>query len=71
MVRPLGFKRFARYSLTVLLVTVGATAALTLRSQALAEAHAVTGLPVPPAGAGNVLLIVLDTVRADSLGLYG
>jgi arylsulfatase A-like enzyme len=68
---PLGFKRFARYSLTVLLVLVGATASLSLRSQTLAEARAVTGLPVPPAGAGNVLLIVLDTVRADSLGLYG
>ncbi len=29
------------------------------------------GLPVPPAGSPNVLLIVLDTVRADHLGLYG
>jgi arylsulfatase A-like enzyme len=27
--------------------------------------------PLPPANAPNVLLIVLDTVRADHLGLYG
>jgi arylsulfatase A-like enzyme len=27
--------------------------------------------PLPPAGTPNVLLIVLDTVRADHLGLYG
>ncbi len=27
--------------------------------------------PLPPAGAPNVLLIVLDTVRADHLSLYG
>ncbi len=29
------------------------------------------GRPRPPAGAPNVLLIVLDTVRADHLSLYG
>ena len=27
--------------------------------------------PLPPAGSPNVLLIVLDTVRADHLSLYG
>jgi arylsulfatase A-like enzyme len=30
-----------------------------------------TGRPLPPAGAPNVLLIVLDTVRADHLSVYG
>jgi arylsulfatase A-like enzyme len=30
-----------------------------------------TTRPVPPAGSPNVLLIVLDTVRADHLSLYG
>jgi arylsulfatase A-like enzyme len=30
-----------------------------------------TGRPLPPAAAPNVLLIVLDTVRADHLSLYG
>jgi arylsulfatase A-like enzyme len=29
------------------------------------------GRPMPPAGSPNVLLIVLDTVRADHLSLYG
>ena len=29
------------------------------------------GRPLPPDGAPNVLLIVLDTVRADNLSLYG
>jgi arylsulfatase A-like enzyme len=30
-----------------------------------------TGRPLPPANSPNVLLIVLDTVRADHLSLYG
>jgi arylsulfatase A-like enzyme len=30
-----------------------------------------TRRPLPPAGSPNVLLIVLDTVRADCLGVYG
>ena len=30
-----------------------------------------SGRPLPPAGAPNVLLVVLDTVRADHLSLYG
>ena len=29
------------------------------------------GRPLPPANSPNVLLIVLDTVRADHLSLYG
>jgi arylsulfatase A-like enzyme len=29
------------------------------------------GRPLPPAGSPNVLLVVLDTVRADHLSLYG
>jgi arylsulfatase A-like enzyme len=66
-----GFGRFARYSLIVLVALVGTTAVVSLRRQALAESGAMARLPVPPAGAGNVLLIVMDTVRADSLGLYG
>ena len=30
-----------------------------------------TGRPMPPANSPNVLLVVLDTVRADHLSLYG
>jgi arylsulfatase A-like enzyme len=37
----------------------------------LAERRALAGLPPAPAGVPNVLLIVLDTVRADRLSLYG
>ncbi|MFN8582533.1 MAG: sulfatase-like hydrolase/transferase [Gemmatimonadaceae bacterium] len=33
--------------------------------------QALQGLPVAPSGATNVLLIILDTVRAASLSLYG
>lgn len=35
------------------------------------ERRAVAGLPDPPVGKPNVLLIILDTVRAKSLGLHG
>ncbi|MBL8851002.1 MAG: sulfatase [Planctomycetaceae bacterium] len=35
------------------------------------EHRAVTALPVPQSPLPNVLLIVLDTVRADALGAYG
>jgi arylsulfatase A-like enzyme len=35
------------------------------------EAAAIAALPAPPAGAPNILLIVLDAVRADALQTYG
>ena len=38
---------------------------------ATAEARALAALPKAKAGAPNVLLVVLDTVRADHLSLYG
>ena len=66
-----GFTRFAGYGLAVLVVLVVSTAAVSLRRQALAEAQARARLPAPPAHGGNVLLIVMDTVRAESLSLYG
>lgn len=36
-----------------------------------AEPRALAALPAAPRGAPNVLLVVLDTVRADRLSLYG
>jgi arylsulfatase A-like enzyme len=39
--------------------------------QALGERRKLVALPPPSPDAPNVLLIVLDTVRAQSLGLYG
>lgn len=35
------------------------------------ESRAVASLPAAPAAATNVLIIILDTVRAASMGLYG
>jgi len=66
-----GFHRFAQLSLFVLVPLLSTTAVVSLRRQALAEARAVARLPAPPQSAGNVLLIVMDTVRADSMGLNG
>ncbi|HWE38947.1 MAG TPA: sulfatase [Isosphaeraceae bacterium] len=70
-VHPVGFGRFARPSLVVLVGVVGALAAATTGRRVVAEWRATAALPPPPAGARNVLLVVLDTVRAQSLGLYG
>jgi len=39
--------------------------------QAWSETRALAALPPPPASAPNVLLIVLDTVRAQNLSLHG
>lgn len=38
---------------------------------AIAERQAMAALPTAAAGAPNILLLILDTVRAASLGLYG
>jgi len=67
---PQGFARFSR-SLRWLVATV-ALAAIVLRGGAAAlELRARRGLAPAPPGAPNVLLIVLDTVRADHLSSYG
>src|SRR5262249_28657657 len=49
----------------------GVGAAGAIGRHVLAEARALARLPAPPAEAPNVLFIVLDTVRARSLSLYG
>jgi arylsulfatase A-like enzyme len=54
-------------SLGVLAVLV----ALSSGWQAIREHMAMDGLPLPPPGARNVVLIVWDTVRAYNLSLYG
>ena len=64
-------QRRAWPGLVGLLVVLGVLAAGSSGRRALAEFRAEGRLPAPPRGARNVLLIVLDTVRADSLGLYG
>jgi arylsulfatase A-like enzyme len=58
-------RRAAPALVAVLILLVGGTLlARAARSPGLADAR-------PPAGAPNVLLIVLDTVRASSMSLYG
>ena len=66
-----GFWRHARYAAAGLLGLLGVLAALTSGRQAVREYLAVDGLPAPPSGARNVVLIVWDTVRSNSLSLYG
>ncbi len=53
-------------AVVVALIWAGAAIAQTIR-----ERNALAGLPEPAAQSPNVLLIVLDTVRADHMSLYG
>jgi arylsulfatase A-like enzyme len=66
-----GFHRLARLSLVLLVPVVLATAVVSLGRQASAEVRELARLPDPPQRAGNVVLLVMDTVRAQSTGLHG
>lgn len=69
--RPDTTLRLARRTLSVLVASVGAmTVALVVGPPAV-EAWSLAHLPAARAGAPNVLLIILDTVRAANLSLYG
>ena len=65
------YRRFARRSLPYALGLWAVLAIATGIVPAWTEAIHRASAPRPPAGAPNVILIVLDTVRADNLGLYG
>jgi arylsulfatase A-like enzyme len=68
------FRRLARQTLPALALVVTGLVALSLGRHTLREPLARARLaPAPTNGTGapNVLLIVLDTVRADRLSLYG
>jgi arylsulfatase A-like enzyme len=69
--RPRRFRGLVRTSLPLLLAVVGVLGALEFRRVASQESRALASLPEAPRGAPNVLLIVLDTVRAENLSLYG
>jgi arylsulfatase A-like enzyme len=69
--RILQLQRLIWVSLPVLLALVLALGGLTYNREVRAEQRALAGLPAARPGAPNVLLIVLDTVRADRLSLYG
>jgi arylsulfatase A-like enzyme len=68
--RAAGFRRVVRVSFPVAAGLVPALAAGLSGADRL-EAWREQARPLPPAGSPNVLLIVLDTVAADHLGLYG
>jgi arylsulfatase A-like enzyme len=66
------FLRWGRLSLVGLAGSLLVIAAVTIGRQVLAESHALSRLPAPPsAGAQNVIFVILDTVRAANLSLYG
>jgi arylsulfatase A-like enzyme len=60
-----------RKSLGVMMTAIVAVAAGSWMAPHLRERQVLAALPQPLPGAPNVLLLVLDTVRAKSLGTYG
>ncbi len=69
--RAARFGWVVRVSFPVLAAGLVVLAALTYTRIASGERRALSALPPAKPGAPNVLLIVLDDVRAASLGLYG
>jgi arylsulfatase A-like enzyme len=68
---PAAFTMVVRRT-TALLLAVVLGIALVLRGRPVLVEHlAIARLPATPPGAPNVLLLVLDTVRAQNLSLYG
>jgi arylsulfatase A-like enzyme len=64
-------RRAAIVLTAALAVNTAGVAGLSAGREILAEWAGLAALPAPAAGAPNVLLLVLDTVRADHLSLYG
>jgi arylsulfatase A-like enzyme len=69
--RPEAFLRMVRFTSPMLIGALGVVMVLSLGGRAWSEYRAVSSLPRPPTDAGNVLLIVWDTVRTDNLSLHG
>jgi arylsulfatase A-like enzyme len=67
---PAGMRRWVMLSLPVLLMMVVVPAGWILGEDRLKQWRE-DGRPLPPPDSPNVLLLVLDTVRADHLSLYG
>src|SRR5947209_7991851 len=70
-VRSARVRRSIRLCLVLLLGLVLALGVLSYGREVWAERVALAGLPPAAPGVPNVLLIVLDTVRADRMSLYG
>jgi arylsulfatase A-like enzyme len=66
----LDWRWWGRRTFPVLLGSIPAVAAFMAGGDWVAEAR-LAAKPYPPDGAPNILLIVLDTVRADRLSVYG
>jgi arylsulfatase A-like enzyme len=69
--RETAFTRFWRSTLPWLLAILVVFAGLIEVSARLREDSALADLPVPTADAPNVVVIVVDTLRADHLSTYG
>ena len=69
--RSAGLSRLVKSSLPLLVGVVGLLGASSYDRFVLAERRAIASLPATAPGSPNVLLIVLDTVRADHLSVYG
>jgi arylsulfatase A-like enzyme len=63
--------RMVQVGLPVLLAGLGVVGLWRYNQVVLKEQRALAALPARPPGTPNVLLVVLDTVRADRLNLYG
>jgi arylsulfatase A-like enzyme len=65
------FRRFLRVATVPAVCLVALTAFILRAKDVVAERRAYAALGPPPAGAPNVLVVVLDAVRASDLSLYG
>jgi arylsulfatase A-like enzyme len=63
--------RFWRRSISLLVATLLLVIAAIQGGKWLSEHHVISNLPTAPLGSPNVLVIVLDTLRADHLSSYG
>ncbi|MEM7201462.1 MAG: sulfatase [Planctomycetota bacterium] len=69
--RPESFVRFCRTTALGMLAATVAFAAGVAYTERATERAALAALPAAPRAAPNVLLVVLDTLRADHFGSYG
>jgi arylsulfatase A-like enzyme len=69
--RPREFRRLVGLTLPALGLVLAALFGIEVARDGVGQRQALGALPRPRAGAPNVLFIVLDTVRAESLSLHG
>jgi len=69
--RDYRFHSWARRTIPLMTGVFLVLAGGSLGWRVIVERRALASIPAAPAGAPNVLLITLDTVRAESLSLYG